>query len=189
MPERDSVSPGHLAIGELAIRGQEDHDQAKQAAPGNVQLDAYESASTAEDDGEHAGHVERMVTGQEDVGHAREARKDDVEHHAEGHDDSRGGTKGGEGIGDDGLVVRDDPLHVEGKVEDLAKGEQRVRLQKGGSRREDQKAHDGLEGALYDVLDWLALQTETQQGQEANQYGRGRQDVDDKAKCSHVLLL
>jgi hypothetical protein len=118
---------------------------------------AGEAAGTAEDDGEHAGHVQGVVASQEDVGPTREAGDDDVQDHAQSHDDGGVGAELLECVGDNCLVVGDDALHIEGIVKDLAKREQRVGLQERRACRQNQEADDRLERALDDFLNWLAL--------------------------------
>lgn len=95
-----------------------------------------------------------------------------------------------EGHRDDGLVVRNDALHVEGVVEDLAEGVQRTGLQERRAGVEDQEAHDGLDGAGNDVLDRLALKRKTEEREKADEDCRRRQDVDKEVEyCLHLLYL
>ena len=100
--------------------------------------------------------------------HAREAGKQDVQNHADAHDQSGVRAELGEGHGNDGLVVRDDALHVEGVVEQLTEGEQGTSLQVASTSREHEEADDGLHGAHNDILDSLALEGETHESKEAD---------------------
>ena len=167
-------------------KGGEHHDEAEHAGAGDVQRPTREAAH-GEHDGEHAGHVQGVVTGQEDVGHAGEAGEHDVEHHAQGHDDGRSLTKVGEGHGNHGLVVGNHALHVEGVVEQLAKGEQGAALQEGCTSGKYEETNDGFDGAAYDVLHGLLLKHETEEGEKTNEDSRGRQNVDDKVEHCHGL--
>ena len=186
MAQGNAVGAGDLTEGDLTVGGREDHDQAEEASTRQIEGATLEVAGTAEDDSEHAGHVEGVVAGQEDVGHAGEAGQDDVERHAEGHDDGRAGAEVLECVGDDGLVVGNDALHVEGVVEQLAKREQGAGLQERSTGRQDQESHDGLDGALGDVLDGLALEGEADEGEEPDQDSRRRQNVDYEVEYCHV---
>ena len=183
--ERDSVATGHLTIGNLAVGRGQHHDEAKDAASRDPQRGTGQTAGATEDDGEHAGHVQGVVTGQEDVRHTGEAREDDVENHAAGHDNGGVGTKVLQRVGDDRLVVGNDALHVEGVVEDLTEGQQRIRLQERRACAKNQEAHDGLDGTLEHVLRRLALKDKAEKGEQADKDCRRRQNVDNKTKYCH----
>ena len=167
MAEGNAVGAGDLLEGRLAVGRGEHHDEGEDAATSDDELPALEAAD-AQHDGEHARHVERVVTGEEDVVHAREASKHDVEEHAHAHDECGVLTEVGQSHGHDGLVVRHDALHGEGVVEDLAEGEQGAGLQVAGAGGENQEAHDGLDGAHDNVLDRLLLKREAEESEKAN---------------------
>ena len=125
-------------------------------------------AADAQHDGEHARHVERVVAGEEDVAHAREASQHDVEDHADAHDEGGVLAERVQSHGDDGLVVRHDALHGERVVEDLAEGEQGAGLQVAGTGGEDQEANDGLDGTHDNILDRLLLKHEAEESEKAD---------------------
>ena len=108
------------------------------------------------------------MTGEEDVVHAREASKHDVEDHAEAHDEGGVLAEVSQSHGHDGLVVGNDALHVEGVVEDLTKGEQGAGLQERSASGEHQEAHDGLDGTHDDFLDGLTLEGKAEESEKAN---------------------
>ena len=114
-----------------------------------------------QNDGEHRCHVEGVVASKEDVVKARKTCEDNVQDHADAHDDCSCLAKLAQCQGDDGLVVWYNALHVKGKVEDLAKGKEGSGLQETCTCRKNKEADDGFEGTLNEVLNWLSLECQT----------------------------
>ena len=101
------------------------------------------------------------MAGEEDVVKARKTCEDNVQDHADAHDDCGCLTKLAKCQRDDGLVVWDDTLHVKGKVEDFAKGKEGTSLQETCTCRKNKEADDGLESASDEILNWLSLKCQT----------------------------
>ena len=167
MAKCNGIAAGNLAHSRLAVCRRQNHDQSKQACAGDVEHPTGKAADV-QDDGEHSCHVESVVAGEEDIVKARKTCEDNVQDHADAHDDCGCLTKLAKCERNDGLVVWNDTLHVKGEVEDLAKGKKGTGLQETRACRKNEEADDGLEGALDEILNWLSLKRQTQQGNKAN---------------------
>ena len=101
------------------------------------------------------------MTCQIDILILRKAGDQNIEGHAQQHDQRGIGTELLEPHRDDGFVVRYDALHMEGFLENFSEGRQR-RLKDGGPACQNEKAYEGFDTAADDVSGRFFLQTQTE---------------------------
>ena len=110
MAEGNFIVAGNALHVALRNRREESHDQAEDQRPGKDQPYAFK-ARHRQDHANHARHVKRMVSCQEDILQAGKAGDDNIRHHPEGHNQRGRCTVFFERNGHNGFIVWNNALN------------------------------------------------------------------------------
>ena len=187
MPEADIVAARDFPHGGLCKRGEQRHDGAEDDGADRHKHASLKTADR-QDNADHARHIECMVTCEKDVFERREARNQNVRHHAERHDERRLRPVLLQGHADDRLIVRYDAIDGKAVLEHRPEMRQCADRQR-RTAAEDQNTHDGLDRTLYNIRDALFLGKQPDKGYQTDQDSRHTQDVEDKFQHIKPLPL
>ena len=170
MADSDVVGAGQLVNEGLAQRRQGSTAEAEDDAAED-DGDEHRSAEGDKDQGQDAGKVQEVLTGQEDGLERGDLGEHQVHDEAEDHDQGDLGAVGVQGEGGSDLDLRHDAGHLEGAAEHVREDGD---LSAHGVKAdvEDEEADDGLHGAREDVNSGLLLQQEADEGDDAHDDGR-----------------
>lgn len=148
------------------------HDQTQQQCAGYDLLNAVQTCNRGQNCNQ-AGHVQGMMSGQEDELELREPRQNNVEAHTQCK--NRSGLYGiiGQSQRGNRLIVRNDALDMECDLEQIAKRDDCL-LNNICACAQDDEAQDGLYRALDARLHILFLEQQTEQCNQTYENSRCR---------------